>query len=66
MYLDMVLDLVLAHYFHFQILIGVKILLFLEWAIVDQCMLIIKKYILVFDKHPTQEFDGTNITDSRS
>ena len=65
MYLDMVLDLVLAHYFHFQILIGVKIL-FLEWAIVYQCMLIIKKYILVFDKHPTQEFDGTTITDSRS
>ena len=36
----------LVHFFHFQILIGLKMLLFLEQAIVHQFILIIRKRYL--------------------
>ena len=43
--LDKVLALVLVHFFHFQILIGVKMLLFFEYTTVHQWILIIRKKI---------------------
>ena len=40
----------------------VKILLFLVWTIVYQCILIIEKDILVFDKGPTDGLDDITVT----
>ena len=55
----MVLNLILVHFFHLQILIGVKMLLFLEQTVVHQCILLEKK--LVFGEGPTEGLDDTTL-----
>ena len=52
----MILDLILVHFFHFQILGGIKMLLFLDCTAVHQFILI------VLGKDPTQGLDDTTIT----
>ena len=58
---DMVLALILVRFFYFQIMIGVKILLFVVYTIVHQCILIIKKDKLVIGEGATQRLDDTLI-----
>ena len=58
---DMVLALILVRFFYFQIMIGVKILLFVVYTIVHQCILIIKKDKLVIGEGATQRVDDTLI-----
>ena len=58
---DMVLALILVRFFYFQIMIGVKILLFVVYTIVHQCILIIKKDKLVLGEGATQRLDDTLI-----
>ena len=59
--MDLVLDLILLFDFSFQILVVVKILLFLESSAVHQCRLIVKKDILALAEKPTQGLDDTMI-----
>ena len=58
---DMVLAVILVRFFYFQIMIGVKILLFVVYTIVHQCILIIKKDKLVLGEGATQRLDDTLI-----
>ena len=65
----MVLSLILVHFIQFLILIGVKLLLFLEkitacsiTAVHQFILTIRKKDILVPNKDPTQGLDDTTIT----
>ena len=58
---DMVLALILVRFFYFQIMIGLKILLFVVYTIVHQCILIIKKDKLVIGEGATQRLDDTLI-----
>ena len=58
---DMVLALILVRFFYFQIMIGVKILLFVVYTIVHQCILTIKKDKLVIGEGATQRLDDTLI-----
>ena len=58
---DMVLALILVRFFYFQIMIGVKILLFVVYTIVHLCILIIKKDKLVIGEGATQRLDDTLI-----
>ena len=59
---NIVFDLISFQIIHLQLLIGVKILAFFKYKVVHQCILIIKKDILVLGKGPTQKLDGTTIT----
>ena len=52
---------ILVHFFDFQILVGVRMLLFLDQTIVHQFKLIIKKDILVLVQGATQGWDDTTI-----
>lgn len=61
--LDNGLDLILVHIFHFQILIAVKLLLFLRETVVQQCILSIKNDISGLGKGPTRGFGDTTITE---
>ena len=58
----MVLDSFRIYFFHFQILIGVKALLFLEFIFAHQRILTTKKDILILDEGPTQRLDDTTLT----
>ena len=60
--MDLVLNLILVFDFSFQILVVVKILLFLESTTVRQCRLIMKKDILALGEKPTQGLYDTTIT----
>ena len=65
MYMDIVvvtLDLMHAHNFRYPLVNGVKMLLFLVQIIVHQCMLIIKKDVLVLCEEPTDVLKDTIIT----
>ena len=56
-FIDIALDLVLVHLFHFHILIGVKMLLFFKLKIFHHCILKIKKDILALGEDLTQGLD---------
>ena len=59
----MILGLMHVHNFHFQMVNGLKILLFLELIVVFLRILIIrKKYDLFLGEGPTQRLDNTTIT----
>ena len=63
--LNRVLDLILVHVFQFQILIGLKMLPFLDFWSKNSSSVHIgnkKKYILVLGNGPTQGLDDTTIT----
>lgn len=59
---DMVLALILVRFFYFQIMIGIKILLFVVYTIVHQCILITKKDKLVLGEGATQRLDDRLIS----
>ena len=52
--LGIIFDFILVHFFHFWILLLLKILLFLNLIVVIPCMLILGKSILVVDKGAAQ------------
>ena len=51
-----------AHHLHYQVVSEVKMLLFLVWTIVYQCILIIEKNILVLREGATDGIDDTVVT----